>query len=412
MPPDFPGMQPPLLNFGLFDPERARGKNARLPVAVTSTLHAPSDLPLASDDVVLQALLGDATSYAASGTNQLPVNDDQRQQVQSALAHQRIQQLAASAQERLRVQGPSFPQSAAQYFGRQSQSYPTAEATQHDRQNLQRLAGLLQPSVPSVNTIEHYEPLGSGRPTRTSAQQSHSYQQPPSNNWIHRQVLPRQHDARPGLTRLTPAPHSPSPTMHARRQPEPNLDLHSMFPWDPNRWGGLPVDFEQNLKLRQQQQQQQQHTQSSTTAAHENSMLDPNLLGGYASLHNEREHAPRNSIFGQGLDTAGGYRPQSSDPAAAYRGQSPDAATGYRAQPSLFDAPHHYFQASSGPTAAENFGFPEPFAAADSSNDALQAYSQRLRQDMQSQGPPQQQPRQNTFPAWANQVCCCLPLVL
>ncbi|KAL0038679.1 hypothetical protein WJX79_002882 [Trebouxia sp. C0005] len=39
---------PPLFDFNLFNPERARGKNARLPVAVTSTLHSPSD---AADDM-------------------------------------------------------------------------------------------------------------------------------------------------------------------------------------------------------------------------------------------------------------------------------------------------------------------------------------------------------------------------
>ncbi|DBA71095.1 TPA: hypothetical protein ACH3X2_011515 [Trebouxia sp. C0005] len=104
---------PPLFDFNLFNPERARGKNARLPVAVTSTLHSPSD---AADDMVLQALLGDATSFAASGASQLAsAASVERQQLQNTLAHQRIEQVAASAQELLRFQGPSFPHSAPLY---------------------------------------------------------------------------------------------------------------------------------------------------------------------------------------------------------------------------------------------------------------------------------------------------------
>lgn len=414
MPPDFPGLQQPVMDFARFNPARARGKNARLPVAVTSTLHARPDT--APDDLVLQALLGDATSYAASGTNQLPVNEDQRQQVQSALAHQRIQHLAASAQERLRVQGPSFPHSASQYSGsRQPQPQPYAEPSQHDRQTLQRLAGLLQLPMHYVDTVEHYEPLGSGRPSRTSAQHSHSYQQSPSSNWIHRQVLPRQGDFRPGLTRLTPLPQSPEPSMNTRHQPESHLDLQNILPWDQNHWGGLPADLERNVKLRQQQEQQQQQQQrqmqqqrySNVSASPDTSMRDPSHSeGSYAPQHTEREQASLQSRphnFGQDHDTASGYRSQAPDPGAAYHRQPADAAPGYRFQSSLFDAPHSFFQPASRPASAEAYGFPEPYAGVDSGNDALQAYSQRLRQEMQNQGQPQQQHRQNPFPAWANQ---------
>lgn len=411
IPPDFPGLTQPLFNFPIFDHDRTRGRNTRLPVAVTSTLLANPE----SDDLVLQ-LLGDAQSYAASGTNQLPVNEGQRQQVQSALAQQRIQHLAASAQERLRVQNPSFPQSASQNLAR---PHYNSESSQHDRQTLQRLADMLQPPTHTIETIEHYEPQGSGRPSRTAAQQSHSYQ-PPSHNWVHRQVLPRQTDLRPGLTRLTPHPHPHSPvhSLNTNRQLDVNVDM----PWmDLNTWGRLPADIEQKHQQQQQEQQRQQQQHRSSANAHfDASMPDPrSTFSNFAALHSKHELVSRHSTGGIGLGQDSRHYPQStgtvsehsaSDAAAACCSHPSDTAFGYHARPSLFDAPHSFFQAP-GPTPADVLNFPEPFAAVDSGNDAVQTFPHRWRQELQSQGSqglPQQQSRQNPFPSWANQVHCCL----
>ena len=206
--------------------------------------------------------------------------------------------------------------------------------------------------------------------------------------------------------------------MSTRHQPESNLNLQNLLPWDPNQWGGLPADLERNVKLRQQQEQQQhqqQHPRQLQQQHYHNSVASPDASmrdlshseGSYGPLHSEREQASLQSRppnVGQSLDTASGYRSQASDQAAAYHRQPADTAPGYHGQSSLFDAPHSLFQPRvSGPASAEAYGFPEPYAAVDSGGDALQAYSQRLRQEMQSQGQSQQQHRQNAFPAWANQ---------
>lgn len=420
IPPDFPGLQAPLFNFPIFDQDRSRGRNARLPVAVTSTLLANPE----PDDLVLQ-LLGDAQSYAASGTNQLPVNEDQRQHMQSALAQSRIQHLAASAQERLRVQNPSFPPTASHSSSRQTEPRFQPEPSQHDRQTLQSLAGMLQQQqrqpMHSVHTVEHYEPQGSGRPGRTAAQQSHSYQ-PPSNHWTHRQVLPTQAELRPGLTRLTPHPQSPLHSPDASRQFDATVDL----PWDLNTWGRLPADIEQKQQQQQQQERQQQlQPHRSNLDRSEAPLLDSGTaLTNFAALHNKRELAPRQSRSGIGLQRDSAYYSQptnilsehcTSDTDPAYRRQPPDAGFGYRVQPSLFDAPHSFLQTFSTAPAAGAFSFHEPFAAVGSGHDAAQAYAHWRRQELQnqgaqsqgSQGPSQQQSRQNPFPVWANQVCCC-----
>ena len=387
-------MQQPLFNFALFNPDRARGKHARLPVAVTSTLHADP----APDDLVLQALLGDAQSYAASGTHQLPVNEDQRQQVQSALAHQRIQQLAASAQERLRVQGPSLPaQPAAHIPSRYLQQRNSAESAHSGMHS--PLGGPLLSPMPIVDTIEHYEPLGSGRPSRASAQPGGQYQ-PPSNNWVHRQINPRQPDFRAGLTRLTPFLQSDPRDMqqqqqqqqhqhHLHQQPEPQADMHSILPWDASRWGGLPASLEQSLRQRQQQQQQPQpspRAQPSSSTSPDMPQLDPSPMFGvqYPQLQ-PREQPAYPSSLSQALDTA----------------------RGFWVQPSVFDLQYQYHQEGPRrPASAEAFGIPEPFSVFDSENEALQAYGRRLQQQqqMQSQGQVQQQARHHYLP-WSNQVC-------
>jgi len=198
---------PPLFDFNLFNPERARGRNARLPVAVTSTLHSPSD---AADDMVLQALLGDATSFAASSASQLAsAASVERQQLQNSLAHQRIEQVAASAQELLRFQGPSFPHSAPLYssnhFPSPPQNLPNNLGDLMSRERT--LASLLQQPNQLVSSLEHYEPPGSGRPGRMHGQQQSRFQSPQSGSWIHKPVPSmRQADFGSGLSPLPSPP--------------------------------------------------------------------------------------------------------------------------------------------------------------------------------------------------------------
>ena len=175
----------PLFDFSLFDPERARGRNARLPVAVTSTLHSSSDR---ADDLVLQTLLGDATSFAASNASQLASATAEQQHLQSTLALQRIEQMAASAQEMLRVQGPSFPHSAPQYpnsFPSPPQNFPS-DFSFKDR----ALASLLEQPNQLVTSMEHYEAAGSGRPGRSNGQQQPRFHSP-SPGWLHKPVASR-----------------------------------------------------------------------------------------------------------------------------------------------------------------------------------------------------------------------------
>lgn len=198
---------PPLFDFNLFNPERARGKNARLPVAVTSTLHSPSD---AADDMVLQALLGDATSFAASGASQLAsAASVERQQLQNTLAHQRIEQVAASAQELLRFQGPSFPHSAPLYssnhFPLPPQNLPNSLGDVMSRERT--LATLLRQPNQLVSSLEHYEPPGSGRPGRMHGQQQSRFQSPQSGSWGHKPVPSMRHaDFGSGLSPLPSPP--------------------------------------------------------------------------------------------------------------------------------------------------------------------------------------------------------------
>lgn len=197
---------PPLFDFSLFNPDRVRGRNTRLPVAVTSTLHTPSDT---ADDMVLQAILGDATSFAASGANQLAsAATREQQQLQNTLAHHRIEQVAASAQELLRFQGPSFPHAAPQY----STHFPSPPQNLSNRlgdlsSRDSSLASLLQQPNQLISTLEHYEAPGSGRPGRMHGQQQSRFTSPQSSNWIHKPVpTRRQSDLGSGLSPLPSPP--------------------------------------------------------------------------------------------------------------------------------------------------------------------------------------------------------------
>ena len=220
---------PPLFDFNLFNPERARGRNARLPVAVTSTLHSPSD---AADDMVLQALLGDATSFAASSASQLasPASVE-RQQLQNSLAHQRIEQVAASAQELLRFQGPSFAHSAPLYssnhFLSPPQNLPNSLGDVMSRERT--LASLLQQPNQLVSSLEHYEAPGSGRPGRMHGQQQSRFQSPQSDSWIHKPV-PTMRQAEFG-SGSSPLPSPPALLNTQQRPYTPgNLQVSHILP--------------------------------------------------------------------------------------------------------------------------------------------------------------------------------------
>ena len=247
----------PLFDFGLFSSEHGRGRNTRLPVAVTSTLHA--DVPLAPDNRVLQALLGEATSFAASSANQLPsAAAEDRQRIQNALAQQRIEQVAASAQELLRNQGPPYPSHSSNRFPSPPQNLPSAFDF-NDRDSM-ALASLLQQPNQFVSSMEHYEPLGSGRPGRMHGQHT-SFQQP-SQGWTHRPVPSRRlPDFASGPS---PLPSPPALINTQQHDPTPS-SLQSALPWD-LRWGGLPTNVEPNVaqgfRLREQLQQAQQQQQA------------------------------------------------------------------------------------------------------------------------------------------------------
>ena len=243
--PDLANMQP-LFDFGLFSSERVRGRNARLPVAVTSTLHA--DVPLPPDNQILQALLGEATSFAASSASQLSfAAAEDRQRIQNSLAQQRIEQVAASAQELLRNQGPPFPLHGSNRFPSPPQNLPSSfDFTDRDSM---ALASLLQQPSQLVSSMEHYEPQGSGRPSRMHGQ--HPSFQAPSQGWTHRPVSSQ---------RASPLPSPPA--LINTQQHELNYNsLHSALPWDV-RWGGLPTNvdatFAQSFRFREPLQQEQQ----------------------------------------------------------------------------------------------------------------------------------------------------------
>ena len=385
--PDLANM-PPLFDFGLFHPDRARGKNTRLPVAVTSTLHShipthsgmhAADLSPA-DDLVLQALLGDATSFAASNASQLhSAAAADRQQIQNTLAQQRIEQVAASAQELLRGQGPSFPLHSSNRFPSPPLSLPSGlDFTGRDR----AFANLLQQPNQLVSSMEHYEPQGSGRPGRTHGQQP-SFQSPPQS-WIHRPV-PSRRVSNYGSA-LSPLPSPPALVNTQHHQQQTSSSLQSMLPWDFNRWGGLPTDIEANFaqSSRQRQQQQHQMTHSAPLGAAAMDAAQHNPESGFRHLTSENRRQPQTFTFlpsHQSGESQAGFRDQTGSPFPFL----PSATAG----------------ASS---SAEQYGFADPqFGNEEASNEAFMAYSRRLV----SQGPNQdllQLPDRQTQLPWGAQV--------
>ncbi|DBB00091.1 TPA: hypothetical protein ACH3X1_013944 [Trebouxia sp. C0004] len=355
---------PPLFDFNLFNPERARGRNARLPAAVTSTLHSPSD---AADDMVLQALL-DPTSIAASSASQLASAESvERQQLQNTLAHQRIEQVAASAHELLRFQGPSFPHSAPLYSSHFPSPPQNLFNSLGDAMSRERtLASLLQQPNQLVSSLEHYELPGSGRPGRLHGQQQSRFQSPQSGSWINKPVPSmRQADFGSGLSPLP----SPPALLNTQQRPHTPGNLQSLLPWDFNRWGGLPIDVEANVaqgfRLREQQWQQQQQQQQQAQQQ--------------AQRTAESEFQHQNNDFSFPLPL-----PQSGDP---QRG-------GHHQLGSQFQ--YNLTSTSAGMTQADQYGVPEALGGEEGGNEAFLPYSRRL---MRQEGPE----RQPLLP-WAIQV--------
>lgn len=349
---------PPLFDFNLFNPDRIRGRNMRLPVAVTSTLHTPSDT---ADDMVLQAILGDATSFAASGANQLAsAATRERQQLQNTLAHHRIEQVAASAQELLRFQGPALPHAASQYsnhFPSPPQNLPNRLGDLSSMDS--SLASLLQQPNQLVSTLEHYEAPGSGRPGRMHGQQQSRFTSPQSSNWVHKPVpTRRQSDLGSGLSPLP----SPPALLNTQQRPHTPGSLQSLLPWDFNRWGGLPTDIEANVaqgfRLReqqqaqaQQQQQQQQQLSGAAPAPHTSDSEFRQQIQDYSFLHRSSQAHELHSAYNQ------------------------------------LDSPFHYTlpNATAAMPQADAYGFSEAFNS-DGGSEALMPYPRRLmRQDV----PPQ-----------------------
>ena len=390
-------LDPPLFDFSLFHPDRSRGKNARLPVAVTSTLH--SDLPPAND-LVLQALLGDATSFAASSASQLPsAAAADRQHIQNTLAQQRIRQVAASAQELLQGTGPSFPSHTSNRFPSPPQHLPSdLDSIGRDR----AFASLLQLPNQLVSSVEHYEPQGSGRPGRMHGQQP-SFQSP-SQSWIHRPV-PSRHLSDFGAA-LSPLPSPPAlintqqQQQHQQQQRQMPSSIQSMLPWDSNRWGGLPIDVEANMaqsfRLRDQQQQQPQLQADAQRQQQQQQYRMPHSapLGA----------AAMDAAHGPGLRhlTGDRHRQQTQTLTFLPSCQSPESQAGLRDQ---MGSPFQYMpQVTSGTTPPEQHGFSEfSFSNDEASNNAFTAYSRRIAREGPGQDLLPLPDRQSQLP-WGLQV--------
>ncbi|KAL3138495.1 hypothetical protein ABBQ32_006285 [Trebouxia sp. C0010 RCD-2024] len=375
-------MPPPLFDFGLFSSDRARGRNARLPVAVTSTLHA--DVPFPSDDRVLQALLGDATSYAASNASHLPsAAAEDRQRFQNSLAHQRIEQVAASAQELLRGQGPgSFqPRTFNHRFPSPPQNFPSG--FDFDGRDTTLASFFHQPSQ-LVSSMEHYEPQGSGRPSRMHGQQA-SFQSP-SQGWMHRPVASRRSsDFAPAPS---PLPSPPALVNTQQREPTPS-SLQSNLPWD-LRWGGLPATVDSNIaqgfRLREQLQQEQQHQQQQQQHQQQQQQQQQ---------QQRHQMAQSPSLGAAAMDAAmhnadSGFRHLTSNPQLARTftflpsQRAVEPQSGFRDQPA---SPYQSISPETG-SLAEQYGFSSTsLENEEASNDAFLAYTRRL---VKQEGPHQE----------------------
>ena len=372
--PDLANMQP-LFDFGLFSSERARGRNARLPVAVTSTLHA--DVPLPPDNQILQALLGEATSFAASSASQLSsAAAEDRQRIQNSLAQQRIEQVAASAQELLRNQGPPFPSQGSNRFPSPPQNLPSSfDFTDRDSM---ALANLLQQPTQLVSSMEHYEPQGSGRPGRMHGQ--HPSFQAPSQGWTHKPV-PSQ--------RATPLP-SPLALINTQQRELNSNSIHSALPWDV-RWGGLPTNLDSSVtegfRFREQLQQQQQAQRQEQQQQQRRQPVTQSPSLGAAAM----EAAQHSSDSGFRLLTSNPQQPRTLTFLPSNR--SVESQGGFRDQTGSSFPPLTHTTGSS----AKSYDFSgSSMTNEDPSNDFL-AYSRRLLS--------QEAPHQDLLQLpWGNQV--------
>lgn len=388
---------PPLFDFSLFSSDRARGRNARLPVAVTSTLHA--DVRLPPDNRVLQALLGDATSFAASNSSHLPsAAAEDRQRIHNTLAHQRIDQVAASAQELLRGQGSSFLPHGGNRFPSPPHNFPSS--FDFDGRD-SALASLFYQPNQLVSSMEHYEPQGSGRPGRMHGPQS-SFQSP-SQGWTHRPV-PSRHSA-DFASAPSPLPSPPALINTQQREPTPG-SLQANLPWD-LRWGGLPTIVDANVaqgfRLREQLQQEQQQVQQQQRQGQSqqqqqqqqrHQLVQSPPLGAAAmdaALHSSdsgfrhltgNPQLPRTFTFlpsHRSMEPQGGFRDQAGPP---YQSISPETGS-----------------------LAEQYGFPNTsLETEETTNEAFLAYSRRLvKQEVPNQDLLQAHERQAHL-AWGDQV--------
>ena len=397
-------LDPPLFDFSLFHPDRSRGKNARLPVAVTSTLH--SDLPPAND-LVLQALLGDATSFAASSASQLPsAAAADRQHIQNSLAQQRIKQSAASATELLQGTGPSFPSHTSNRFPSPPQHLPSdPDSIGRDR----AFASLLQLPNQLVSSIEHYEPQGSGRPGRMHGQQA-SFTSP-SQSWVHKPVPSRRlSDFGPAPSPLAspPALFNTQQQQQQQQQRQTTSSIQSMLPWDLNRWGGLPTDVEANVAQSFRLQDQQQQPQLPVDAQRQQQQQPQQPQQQYRMTHTTPLGAAAMDAAqygsGSGLRHLAGEQHRQQPPSFTFlpSSQSLESLAGFRDQ---MGSPLQYMPHVTGGTPpAEQFGFPDStFSHDEVSNDTLMAYSRHLAREGPGQDLLPLPDRQSQLP-WGLQV--------
>ena len=414
-------MPPPLFDFSLFSSDRARGRNARLPVAVTSTLHA--DVPFPSDDRdrVLQALLGDATSYAASNASHLPsAAAEDRQRFQNSLAHQRIEQVAASAQEMLRGQGPAFqPQNFVNLVNNRFPAPPQnlPSTFDFDGRDTSLASFFYQPNQ-LVSSMEHYEPQGSGRPSRMHGQQA-SFQAP-SQGWTHRPVPSRW--SSDFASAPSPLPSPPALINTQQREPTPS-SFHSNLPWD-LRWGGLPATVDTNVaqgfRFRQQLHQEHQQQQQQQQQAQRQGQQQPQQQEQLQQQH-PRHHMTQSPPLGAAaMDAAmhisdSGFRHLTSNPQLARTFTFLPSQRPVEAQGGCRDQAASPYQSISPETGslAEQYGFQNTsLENEDTSNDALLAYTRRL---LKQEGPNQellQVPERQSQLAWGDQVSHTVPMRL
>ena len=390
--PDSANMQP-LFDFGLFSSERARGRNARLPVAVTSTLHA--DVPLPPDNQILQALLGEATSFASSSASQLPsAAAEDRQHIQNSLAQQRIEQVAASAQQLLRSQGPSFASHSSNRFPSPPENLPSSfDFT--DRDSV-ALASLLQQPNQLVSSMEHYEPQGSGRPGRMHGH--HPSFQAPSQGWTHRPVPPRR---APEFASGPSSLASPPALINTQQHELNSNSLHNALPWDV-RWGGLPTNLDatvaQSFRFKEQLQQEQQAQRQEQQQLRHHHHQQQQQQQPHCMTHSPHLGAAALEAAQHSSDP--GFRHLTSNPQQPRTftflpsNRSVDSQAGFRDQNG---SPFQSVLCATG-NSVEPYGFPSSSQTnEEASNEAFLAYSRRLLR--------QEAPNQDLLqPPWGNQV--------